>query len=270
MALMNYKGMSLSGLKKQMFQCVERIIYFMENQLKMKKVFTVFLFLIFGLSLKAQYAWEFGSFIGVSSYLGDLSTSPVPTVNNSNFGFGICSRYAFNYQWSIRSGIYVSNLKGDDFSSGDSWRETTRRAEFTTRISEVSVIAELEPFGKERYLGGRGFKKLISPYFFAGLGVTIIKPKPDFTDSKGSDSYKTKILMDQNAQYSNMRFTIPMGVGVKFDLSELWNIGLELGARTPFTDYLDGVSEAGNPDRKDWYFFSGITVFHRMKESMKR
>lgn len=33
--------------------------------------------------------------------------------------------------------------------------------------------------------------------------------------------------------------------------------------RTAFTDYLDGISFAGNPEKKDWYGFAGISLAYR-------
>lgn len=235
----------------------------------MKNIFTLALVMLLITGAKAQFAWEMGAFTGVSNYSGDLSTNPVPKFKNSAFDFGIIARYAINYNWSIRPGIYVSNLKGDDLSSGDTWRENTRRANFNTRLTEISCLLELEPFGKERFLGGRGFKKLVSPYFFGGVGVALIKPDADFSKTTASGAYMIKVSEDENAKVLNTKIALPLGVGVKFDLSELWLISFEMGARATFSDYLDGVSEAGNPSSNDWYYFTGITIMHRLGESMK-
>lgn len=235
----------------------------------MKKTFSLLLTLFLTLSMNAQYSWELGLTTGLASYQGDFTTTPVPGFNNSSFGLGVMGKYVFNYKWSVRPGVYFSSLKGDDFSSGDAWRENIRRASFSTGLTEISFIAEFEPFGEERYLGGRGFRKLISPYFFAGLGLAIIKPEPDFSMTSGSSSFLMKVGLDEDASKLKSHFVLPLGAGVKFDLSEGWYISLEMGARATFTDYLDGLSEAGNPEANDWYYFTGITVLHRLDGSMK-
>ncbi len=36
-----------------------------------------------------------------------------------------------------------------------------------------------------------------------------------------------------------------------------------MGFRYPFTDYLDGISLAANPDKKDWYIVTGVTASYR-------
>jgi hypothetical protein len=138
-----------------------------------------------------------------------------------------------------------------------------------TQLTEISVLMEFEPFGELRYLGGRGFKKLVSPYLIAGVGVCIVDPMADFSQSNGSAALTLKIEEDINAEPLSTRIVLPIGTGVKFDVAELWNVSLEVGARATFTDYLDGLSAAGNPDANDWYFFTGLTVLHRFKNSMK-
>ena len=45
---------------------------------------------------------------------------------------------------------------------------------------------------------------------------------------------------------------------------------MEFGIRVPFTDYLDGVSIAANPDLNDWYWFAGATITFRIEEDNKK
>ena len=97
--------------------------------------------------------------------------------------------------------------------------------------------------------------------------------------------------------YQKLSIAIPMGLGVKFNINHVTNIGLEFGMRKTFTDYIDDVSTTYpdlnvlasevavfaaalsyrapeyNPDApadpqgtsrgdatdKDWYFFGGVT-----------
>src|SRR5262249_33712591 len=92
---------------------------------------------------------------------------------------------------------------------------------------------------------------------------------------------------------------IPFGFGCKFNLSSKWLLGWEVGFRRTYTDYLDDVSKTypdfkaigelqamtfsdrsgevnggkylavpgdtrGNPQDKDWYIFSGISLALRI------
>ena len=43
-------------------------------------------------------------------------------------------------------------------------------------------------------------------------------------------------------RYSLTEFAVPFGIGVKFAVTEYWNISWEFAYRQTFTDYLDDVS----------------------------
>ncbi len=47
------------------------------------------------------------------------------------------------------------------------------------------------------------------------------------------------------------------------DLNRKMVLAVEAGLRTSFSDYLDGVSQAGNPNGNDWYAFGGAALFIR-------
>lgn len=236
----------------------------------MKKITLLFVLAFFMQNIQAQLQWEMGAFTGVASYTGEYSKNAIPTIKDGAAGFGVMGRYVHSYKWAVRGGIYVGKLKGDDFGVDDAALAMTRAGSFSTNFTEITFLGEWEPMGEKRYLSGSGFKRLISPYFFAGLGLVAIKPRADFSQTTGSSSYLTLVEEDINAKFLKGRFVVPFGVGIKIDLSEYWNIGLELGGRYTFTDYLDGTSHAGDPSSNDWYFLTGASVFYRLKDSMRR
>jgi len=64
-------------------------------------------------------------------------------------------------------------------------------------------------------------------------------------------------------------FAIPMTVGFKIRISQLFILGAEVGARYTFTDNLDASNpegsnfeefQFGNIFSDDWYVFSGVTL----------
>ena len=71
---------------------------------------------------------------------------------------------------------------------------------------------------------------------------------------------------DLIADQGTIHVVMPIGVGLKMDVSKKMQIGLEAGLRMPFTDYLDGISQAGNPDGNDTYFMSGLSLIYMMKK----
>ena len=54
-------------------------------------------------------------------------------------------------------------------------------------------------------------------------------------------------------------------IGLKAGINDKWGVGLEFGLRKPFTDYLDGVSESGNPDKGDWFLIGGASLSYQLK-----
>ena len=96
--------------------------------------------------------------------------------------------------------------------------------------------------------------------------MTIISPDTDYNIKEGdgvSNELKDK---DAHFNYSNTQFSLPIGLGVKYDLTNNLNIGFEYGIRLVWTDYLDGVSQAGNPNKNDVYFSGGIVLAYRFNK----
>ena len=96
------------------------------------------------------------------------------------------------------------------------------------------------------------FRRQISPYIATGLGYTftnidLVVPSSDsgmFPEAEDVDKF----------------ITVPFMFGVRIDLHEHVSISGEWGWRATFSDYLDDVSQNGNPNRNDWYLFVGGSV----------
>ena len=224
----------------------------------MKLQYLLILALIAPMCLWGQSKLEVGLQLGGSNYGGDLVKPTIFIGEETNFGFGIFGRYRVQDNLAIRGNLIFSGMSGDDqnFADEDFFR-AERDISFESPLTEFSVLAEFEPFGKKRYEDGT-FKKILSPYVFAGLGFAFIDPDTDYSRSNVNG-----VEEDMMVDASNAQITIPVGAGVKLDLSEKTNIGFELGVRPTFTDYLEGVSLAGNPNKNDWYLFGGLVLSSR-------
>ena len=137
---------------------------------------------------------------------------------------------------------------------------------FESNFIEVSMAAEFEPLGEDRYLSNAGNASTISPYLFLGVGVTFTQPTVDMSEFNGDEELLELINMDIQKSSSIVHLTIPMGFGLKLDVSEKVFLGMELGIRYPFSDYLDGISLAGNPDRNDLYMIGGFNVGYKLRK----
>ena len=88
----------------------------------------------------------------------------------------------------------------------------------------------------------------ISPYFLLGLGVFHFEPQayidgywtslqPLHTEGQGFIEYPKRM------EYKLTQINIPLGLGAKYDLSDLLVLRVEFEYRILCTDYLDDVSQ---------------------------
>ena len=235
----------------------------------MKKNYILLLFMLCTVHLMGQYRWEAGAEVGLSFYQGDLVEQTMPLFKEGNLSLGVGGRYLLNYNWAVRGNVLFGRLTGDDFNS--TIEDRMRRAlKFETPFTEASFRLEWEPFGEQHYLSLSQKKSFFSPYTFLGAGINFTNPMVDFSrTSKEEVAFLRQIEMDLNENYFKTRVILLGGLGVKYDINDLWVVGFELGMRYAFTDYLDGISHAGDMDHRDWYSFGGISLFHRIPGTEK-
>lgn len=230
----------------------------------MKKNYILLFFtLILSGQLAGQYRWEAGAVVGLANYQGDLVESTLPLFKEGNLSFGVGGRYLLNYNWAVRGNVLFGKLTGDDFNYTEAYR-MDRAVSFENNFTELSFRIEWEPFGEQHYLSINQKKSFFSPFLFFGPGYAFMNPELDFSRTK-SEHILESIERDQNENYFQNRFILVGGLGVKYDVNDLWVVAFELGMRYAFTDYLDGVSISGTSEKRDWYSFGGISLFHRLQ-----
>ena len=228
---------------------------------------------LFVFPLSAQ-DWEGGLFLGVASYQGDL-VDPVISLQEVDYGIGLVIRHNYNHHISFRGNLLFGKLEGADANFEEPPFRTRRAFTFESTITELSVNLEYSPFAKNEWFrrDGKNLRN-IKPYGFAGIGVAFWEPTTNFNISEdGTAPFGTsieRIDADRDSDFSTTAFTLPIGGGIKAEIGEKIIGGLEFGMRFPFTDYIDGVSIAANPDQDDWYWFAGATVTFRIQEDNKK
>jgi hypothetical protein len=236
-------------------------------------------------ALKSQY-FEAGATTGIAAYSGELSDQKL-SKNGIEPLIGVFGRYNLSPHWSIKAAFTKASISGHDAYSRHA-ESRQRNLNFRSDILEFAVCGELNLSD----YNVRAHKTAI-PYLFAGIGGYYFNPQAEMRGAW----YDLQPLQTEGRFYRKLGLNIPMGIGLKFNLSEKMNFGLELGARKLFTDYLDDVSNVypdvmalrstnltaaifsyrtpevtgefgsnplnsprGNPQNEDWYFFAGITV----------
>ncbi|HFA47688.1 MAG TPA: hypothetical protein ENJ95_01575 [Bacteroidetes bacterium] len=206
---------------------------------------------LFAIKAHAQIPIETGFFLGTTTYQGDLAENDIE-FNELNFAFGGFLRYHFGYHFKMRGNLIYGKITGTDLNAKGSLHE--RGWGFNSQIVEMSLLMEYHKFGRKRINEVGLFWRQVSPYLAAGLGVANFDPNIERANVAAYPGNFPEI----GAKSSTL--TLPVIVGVQFDLNEHWIISVEAGSRFTFNDYLDGVSKNGNPDKNDLFIFTGVSL----------
>ncbi len=173
---------------------------------------------------------------GISAYNGDLTETVMPG-KLTNGVIGITGNYELRDQVMIRAGLSYTVLGGADRYNTKA-DLLARNLSFETSLTELSLVGE--------YYFRNLYSHKLSPYAFGGLAAFKFNPyaydasgqriflKPLSTEGQGIAGYPKP--------YSLTQLALPFGGGIKYRINNNLRIGLELGFRKLFTDYLDDVS----------------------------
>jgi hypothetical protein len=269
---------------------------------QIRNLLILFAFIGVEFTANAQYKenTEVGFIGGVSYYLGDLNTTHF---NNSLPFGGIVIRKNIDRRFSYKAELLYLNIAGDDRNDATDTIAINRGLHFRSSVFELSGQIEFNflPFeaGNALYTW--------TPFVYTGLSFFHFNPQSENkdglwvnlqelgTEGQGSTSFP------ERTKYPLTQLAIPLGGGLKIVVNPSFNIILEYGVRKTFTDYLDDVSKTypqtnggniaditnasyemsdptgthiagdqrGNPDKKDWYSFAGITLSFKLNNNTK-
>ena len=269
---------------------------------QIKNILILFSFIGLGFNANAQYKenTEVGFIGGVSYYLGDLNTTHF---NNSLPFGGIVIRKNIDRRFSYKAELLYLNIAADDRIDATDTIAINRGLHFRSSVFELSGQIEFNflPFeaGNALYTW--------TPFVYTGLSFFHFNPQAENkdglwvnlqelgTEGQGSNSFP------ERKKYPLTQLAIPLGGGLKIAINPSFNIILEYGVRKSFTDYLDDVSttypegvnsnvpdisnatyemsdptgthiagdQRGNPEKKDWYSFAGITLSFKLNNNTK-
>lgn len=182
---------------------------------------------------------EFGITAGAAHYFGDLNTRAA--INRPKPALGIFFRKQFGNYTGMRVIAHYAQLGYSDIYSKNDYQKT-RNLSFNTNIWELAVMGDFNFF--KFYPGDPDHA--FTPYITLGVGVFTYDPyayingDKEFLRPLGTEGQ----LVGYNGRkpYSNMAFCIPLGVGVKYNINDKFNLSFEISNRFTNTDYLDDVS----------------------------
>lgn len=196
-------------------------------------------------SKRKQYN-SVGVTISGMNYFGDITPKPSipsfrPGATRLNAGLTFTRRFAPRI--SGRASLTYGRISGDDAKAADQ-NDPEAKFRYNRNMNFRNDILEFAATGvfdlienRNNYIRRPDF----APYVFAGVGVIHHNPKG--LDADGNYVALQPLRTEgQSEGYSQTQFVIPFGAGARYKLNKQFDIGLELGFRKTFTDYLDDVS----------------------------
>jgi outer membrane protein OmpA-like peptidoglycan-associated protein len=240
----------------------------------------IFLLLI-GQSTLAQqdiYQWRIGIQGGVVHTYGDLNQrffarSPLLQNRDWNYlSYGASLEKFLSESWSIKLNYLNSKSIVNDIFTDQNQLIVVDKSNFKRALNAQTQLQAIN-FQFTYYLDNgkwRSNRAFISPYFTFGLGLADFKVYGDLLDVAGNryhywsdktirnqpesnpagqiirqdGNFETNLtdLQTEGKVYPTRVLQIPLGIGLKFRLSNRLNLNFEMLANYTFTDYLDDVS----------------------------
>lgn len=234
-----------------------------------KGLFALLAVMLFSFStVKAQdtckvckpFPWEIGIPLGLTQYLGDVHCS-MPYASGNRLVTGLFARRHISDYFALRPQVLVGGLAGNDFSHPDGYWDY-RGLKFKTPLVEAALLGEIYPFKERKFTCDGITRKTLAPYLFAGVGATYTNPTVTVQPGTTFPPLPVDLMADQD-NLKKWAAVIPFGLGVKWNLAERFTLGAEAGYRYSLSDYLDGISIAGNNERNDGYFLGLLTGSYR-------
>ncbi len=212
---------------------------------------------------QAKPVYELGVNLGFLVYQGDLTPRRFGALETQKFALGFSGAKLLSSSFAIRGNLLFGKLKGDDARyEQPEWRRQ-RNFYFSSPVTELSVLLAWSPL-QTNYVD-----KGLSPYLFAGAGLSFLKIKRD--QSRINPDYFLPELAEFWAGLSadSARAlpraipVLPAGAGIKYFFRSNWALQAETAYRFSTTDYLDGFSQSANPGKRDHYFNYSVGLIYR-------
>lgn len=196
---------------------------------------------------------EIGASAGIFVYQGDLTPEDAGAFKSPGFAFNLFYNRLLSRSFSLRTNLAHGKIMADDANyKTPEWRKE-RGFQFGTRITEISELLVWNILSNNY-----GDRKIISPYLFGGVGISSLRISRSWRNFNYDYFANEPKLLNGLAEDSahtlpNTIGVIPVGMGLRYPVSDKLSIMAEGSYRFTFSDYIDGFSKASNPDKNDRY-----------------
>lgn len=182
---------------------------------------------------------EFGITLGVAHYFGDINTRGA--INRPKPAIGVFFRKQFGNYVGLRISAHYAQVGYSDTYSKNEYQQT-RNLSFNTNLWELALQGDFNFF---KFIPNDPDYSF-TPYITLGVGAFTFDPyayldgQKEFLRPLGTEGQ----LIGYNGRkpYNTLAICIPLGVGIKYNISEKMNFSFEVTHRFTSTDYLDDVS----------------------------
>jgi opacity protein-like surface antigen len=188
-----------------------------------------------------KHEGEFGIALGAAHYFGDINTRA--KINRPKIAAGVFYRKQFGDYIAARLSANFAQVGYSDVYSKNEFQRL-RNLSFNSNIFEVALQGDFNFFRFNPIDPAYRF----TPYVTLGVGFFSYDPyaylngkkfllRPLGTEGQGTTAYPDR------KKYSTTALSFPLGVGIKYNITDQFNLGFEICHRFTSTDYLDDVSK---------------------------
>ncbi len=192
---------------------------------------------------QAQPGWELGLWGGAAYYFGDINTEFI-LKRPGGLG-GATARFNFNRRLCWRMSLGIARVSAYDSDSENPWQQA-RNLHFRSPIADFTAALE---FNFLSYTHGSK-DEFFTPYLVGGLAAFYYNPQALYQGEWVNLRPLGTEGQFKGEEYFSISPALVYGAGMKFSLSYVWGLQIEISGRHTFTDYLDDVSTV-YPDRTD-------------------
>ena len=180
--------------------------------------------------------WSISAGVGPTQYFGELYSfwkyqDGIQPGWNANLGIN----YVFDTHFKARlEGTYYK-MVGSDPPSDPRANRYSRNLNFRATNIEVAAIIEYNLYPVEVNSSRR---RTLNPYLFVGVGMSTNNPKAELNGTW----VDLRPLQLENNPYNRTVIVFPLGIGLKYELSNRLDLKIEGNYRFTLTDYLDDIS----------------------------
>lgn len=180
-----------------------------------------------------------------------------------SFYLGI--RYRINPRFTAKTSFIYGYSKTEDYIGS---RNENRGFTSITQLFEIAGNIEYYLLPENRLLRSAAIfnrRGMINNYssfalfVFTGIGATMYWPDLELEEKRPGDKYKDNM---------GVTATFPLGLGLKYIISDDWIISYEISYHQSITDFLDGFKPPSSK-MPDIFWISSLNVSYRIPTSRR-